>query len=136
MLNPMHTFGMLPRSARQILDRLNDIGLNVPLVLETNAIHAINKLLSKLPPEAAQASGYKKVHLHFIGNEKLLAPLGFVSKNNASPAFVSWLFDAGQETADHWLRDNANKLGLASSCSWEPDFDLERDFLDPHLKGH
>ena len=136
MVNPMRIAGIPPKSAREILDRLNDISFNSPLVLEINAIHAVNKLLGKLPADQAQATGFRQIRLHFIRNDKLMEPLGFVGKENASFAFLKFLFDAGRETADHWYRLNGGNLGKFSTCNWKPGLcSLEKDIVDPVLKS-
>jgi NTE family protein len=136
MLNPMRVSGMPPRSARQILDRLNEISFNAPLVLEINSIHAVNKLLGKLPAEQARATAYRQARLHFIRNDKFMDPLGFVGKANASPAFLRTLFDAGRQTADHWLGQHHNSIGKISTCNWKAArCSLEEDIVDPVLKG-
>ncbi|MES2069308.1 MAG: patatin-like phospholipase family protein [Pseudomonadota bacterium] len=135
MVNPLRFAGVPPQSARQILDRLNDISFNAPLVLEINAIHAVNKLLDKLPDDQADATGYRKIRLHFIRNEKAMEPLGFVGKSNASFAFLQWLFDVGRETADHWVTHNFSRIGEASTCNWKGLCNLEKDIIDPVLKA-
>lgn len=124
-----------PRTAREILDRLNDIGGNAPLILEMNAIHAVNKLLSRLRPEQAAASGFQTVHMHLLRDDELLAPLGVVGKGNASAAFLAWLHDAGHATAERWLAAHIDDLGLTSTASWKEGFDPEFDLIDPVLKG-
>ena len=136
MVNPLRVSGVPPRYARQILDRLNEITFNTPLVLEINAIHAINKLLGRLPAEQAKVAAYKHIRLHFIRNDKFMEPLGFVGKENASPIFLGALFDAGRETADTWLKRHHKNIGTISTCHWKVDpCSLEEDIVDPMLKG-
>lgn len=136
MVNPLRPKGMPPHGSRQILDRLNEITFNAPLVLEINAIHAVNKLLGKLPAKAARASGYHHVRLHFIRNDAFMEDQGFASKSNASFPYLKTLFEAGRETTDKWLRRHRTKIGEASSCSWKEDgCSIEADVVDPALKG-
>lgn len=135
MVNPMRFSDVPPQSARAILDRLNDISFNTPLILEVNAIHAVNKLLNKLPDKNADATGYKQIRLHFIRNEKAMEPLGFVSKNNASMEFLQWLFEVGSETADHWVKHYLSHIGESSTCNWKGLCNLESDIIDPVLKA-
>jgi len=141
MVNPMRVKGMPPRGARQILDRLNEITFNAPLVLEINAIHAVNKLLDKLGKDkagkaAADKTGYRQVRLHFIRNDAFMEEQGFVGKANASLPFLRYLFEAGRQTADEWLAKHRGKIGAASSCSWKANgCSVEADVVDPALKG-
>lgn len=134
-VNPLRIANTPPRLERAILDRLNDISWNAPLVLELNAVHAINKLLARLPPGPGQETGYRPIRLHMIRNDQLMEPLGSSGKLNASPAFLAWLFDGGRATAGRWLEQHADALGQRSSCDWKDDFDLEQDVIDPALKG-
>lgn len=135
-VDPLRITALPPRTAREILDRLNDITSNAPLVLEMNAIHAINKLLSKLPAQQAAATGFKPVRLHLLRNDKLVEPLGFAGKLNASAEFLTWLFDEGRKTAQDWWQKKHYDLGERSSCSWKDDgFSLEHDVIDQTLKG-
>lgn len=135
-IDPQRTAPQAPRSAREILDRLNDITSNAPLVLEMNAIHAVNKLLSKLPSQQAAATSFKPVRLHLLQNDKLMEPLGFAGKQNASAAFLTWLRMEGKQTAEQWWAKKHNDIGERSSCSWKDEgFSLEHDVIDRTLKG-
>lgn len=71
-----------------------------------NAIHALNKLLSKLPAQQGAATGFKPVRLHLLRNDKLVEPLGFAGKLNASTEFLTWLFEQGQKTAHECWQKN------------------------------
>lgn len=135
MLNPLKIANTPPRLGRAILDRLHDISWNAPLVLELNAVHAINKLLSRLPPGPGEQSGYRPIHMHIIRNDQLMEPLGSSSKLNASPAFLEWLFHGGRDSAARWLDRHRADLGQRATCDWKDDFDLEHDVIDPALKG-
>jgi NTE family protein len=134
-VNPLKVGNTPPRRERAILDRLHDISWNAPLVLELNAVHAINKLLARLPPGPGEQTGYRPIRMHLIRNDQLLEPLGSSGKLNASPAFLAWLFDGGRATAARWLEQHYADLGQRSSCDWKDDFDLEHDVIDPALKG-
>ena len=134
-VNPLTVANYPPRLERAILDRVNDISWNAPLVLELNAVHAINKVLARLPPGPGKETGYRTIRMHMIRNDRLMEPLGFSGKSNASPAFLEWLFDGGRKTAERWLAQHYQDLGQRSSCDWKDDFDLELDVIDPALKG-
>lgn len=134
-VNPLKVADTPPRLERAILDRLHDISWNAPLVLELNAVHAINKLLARLPPGPGEQTGYRPIRMHIIRNDQLMEPLGSSGKLNASPAFLAWLFDGGRATATRWLEQHYADLGRRATCDWKDDFDLEHDVIDPALKG-
>lgn len=138
MLNPMRRADIPPRSSMQILDRLNEISFNSPLVLEINAIHAVNRLIHDLPDKIVQSSRYRKIRLHFIRNDAFMAKLGFVGKDNLAGPFLDYLFDAGRTTAEKWLINHRKDIGVCSTASWKKkseQFDMKCEILDPMLKG-
>ena len=116
MVNPLVRTDMPPLGARGILDRLNQITFNASVVLEMNAIHAVNKMRRELTKAGVPyPEGYKQVHLHLIRSDAFAATLGFVSKNSTSWSFLTALRDEGVRTADAWLAANGRKLGRESS---------------------
>ena len=112
LVNAFHRHGMPPKSARRILDRLNEITFNASVVLELNAIEAINRLLGELAAAGtAYAGRYRPIRPHAIRNDAFVESLGFVSKGATSWGFLSALHDAGHQTADQWLRVHEGDLG-------------------------
>ena len=130
LVNPFHRDAMPPRTAPGILDRLNEITFNASVVLEINAIEAINSLLAELADAGSPYAGrYKPIRLHAIRNDAYLATLGFVSKNSTSWTFLSALYDAGHQTADHWLTQHRDDLGKRASL------DVKTALTDKVLKA-
>jgi NTE family protein len=120
---------MPPHSAPAILDRLNEITFNASVVLEVNAIEAINSLLAELAASGVPYPGrYKPVRLHAIRNDAFVERLGFVSKNSTSWSFLSGLHHVGYQTADAWLAAHRDDLGV------RPSLDVKAELLDKVLK--
>jgi NTE family protein len=118
LVNAFHRDGMPPHSAPAILDRLNEITFNASVVLEVNAIEAINSILAELSASGVPYTGrYKAIHLHAIRDDTFVEKLGFVSKNSTSWALLSDLHDAGYKTADQWIAEHWDKLGVRSSLN-------------------
>jgi len=116
LVNPLHRDNMPPTSARGIMDRLNEITFNATVVLEINAIEAVNRLLAEVKAAGLQhKSRYKPVHLHLIRDDSFLATLGFVSKSSTSWTLLSSLHDAGYATADAWIEKHLRDVGKRSS---------------------
>jgi NTE family protein len=116
LVNAFHRDAMPPHSAPAILDRLNEITFNASVVLEINAIEAINSLLTELAESGVPYRGrYKPIRLHAIRNDAFVERLGFVSKSSTSWNFLSELHDAGYQTADAWLAAHRDKLGVRAS---------------------
>jgi NTE family protein len=128
LVNPFVRHDMPPKDARGILDRLNEIGFNASVVLEVNAIEAVNRVLDSLDEEAARKSRFKPVRFHLIRDDDFLAKFGVVSKSSTSWSLLETLFERGREVAGAWLKSDYAKLGQASSL------DVKGALLDPVLK--
>jgi NTE family protein len=116
LVNAFHRDDMPPHSAPAILDRLNEITFNASVVLELNAIEAINSLLAELAAAGVAYDGrYKPIRIHAIRNDAFVEQLGFVSKSSTSWNFLSALHDAGYQTAEAWLARHGGKVGMRSS---------------------
>jgi NTE family protein len=130
LVNAFHRDAMPPHSAPAILDRLNEITFNASIVLEVNAIEAINRLLAELASAGVPYAGrYKTIRLHAIRNDTFVEQLGFVSKNSTSWDFLSRLHDAGFQTAEAWLSAHRGEIGIQSS------FDVKAELTDRILKA-
>ena len=128
LVNPFVRHDMPPKNARGILERLNEIGFNASVVLEINAIEAVNRVLDSVGEEAASKSGFKTVRFHLIRDDDFLAKFGFVSKSSTSWPLLKTLFERGREVADLWLKKDYANLGQTSSLN------VKNALLDPTLK--
>jgi NTE family protein len=98
------------------MDRLNEITFNASVVLEINAIEAINSVLAELAASGVRYDGrYKPIRLHAIRNDAFVEQLGFVSKSSTSWEFLTRLHDVGHHTAEVWLRNHLAAIGVKSS---------------------
>src|SRR3546814_8866351 len=101
-----------PKSAREILNRVNEITVTSSLLREVRAIDFVSRLIDegKLDRET-----YKQVLVHRISAEEHINPLGASSKMNAEWAFLQHLFDIGWRATDDWLAANFEHLGKRST---------------------
>lgn len=101
----------VPKSAREISNRLNEITFNSTLMRELRAIDFVSRLIEdgKLP-----ADEYMKVHMHRISATEL-KPLQASSKLNAEWRFLTDLRDLGRETAEAWLERHFDAIGSHST---------------------
>jgi NTE family protein len=115
MINPLHR-DQVPRTTATIAERINEVTFNASLVLEINAIEAVNRLLRELADAGTPYSGrYKQVNLHLIRDENFMGKLGYLSKYSTSWNFLIALRDAGRKTAAAWLAMHYASLGKHSS---------------------
>lgn len=130
LVNAFRRDAMPPCSAPAILDRLNEITFNASVVLELNAIEAINALLRELDAAGVAYRGrYKPIRVHGIRNDAFAERLGFASKNSTSWSFLSDLHDTGYRTAEAWLAAHGDDLGA------RPSLDVKAELIDRMLKA-
>jgi NTE family protein len=111
-INPIYRKGA-PKTAREIMNRVNEISFNASLLLELRSIDFARRLIDegKLDPKV-----YKRVNIHIISNDKELAPLGVSSKFNGEWAFLDHLFEIGHKTASDWLARVYPMLGKEATA--------------------
>ena len=111
-INPVERKGT-PRSAREILNRVNEITFNSSLLKELRAIDFVKRLLEdgKLDPQ-----DYRRLHIHLIESQERILPLGASSKLNAEWDFLQHLFEIGRETAGDWIEQSYDDLGQRSTA--------------------
>ncbi len=110
-VNPI-TRPEIPKTARGILNRVNEITFNSSLLREMRAIDFVTRLIDdgKLSPDE-----YKRLYLHRITGTEDLAAVTSSSKMNTEWAFLCHLRDLGREAADDWLQTHLNDVGKRSS---------------------
>jgi NTE family protein len=110
-INPI-TRPELQRTARDILNRVNEISFNSSLMREMRAIHFVTELI-----ESGQLGGgrMKQVAIHAIAADELMTPLGARSKLNADRSFLAHLRDSGRTHAEAWLQATFEHLGERST---------------------
>ena len=110
-INPLERKGT-PRSAREVLDRMNEITFNASLMKELRAIEFVQRLLDE---GRLDEERYSHVRVHIIAADDALEPLGASSKMNAEWAFLSHLFEVGRTRALSWLDSHYADLGRRST---------------------
>jgi NTE family protein len=105
-----------PRTASEILDRLNEISFNSPLMKELRMIALLRQVADPGHGEGARWAGMRT---HRIMSDKLAA-LGASSKLNAEWEFVSLLKEEGRKSADAFLTAHGEDIGKLSTA----DFDV------------
>jgi NTE family protein len=111
----------LPDSAREILNRINEITFNSSLIKELRSIQLLHQLIEA---EELELESYRAMRLHLIHAEHDIEALSSSSKMNAEWEFLSRLHAQGRAWADQWLDAHFDALGKHST------FDLETLFPD------
>ena len=118
-LNPLqrHT---VPRTARDIINRVNEISFNTSLIKELRALNVIQKLMQE--GNAVSPNG-GDVRIHMIHGEEDVQDLPASSKLNAEWSYLQHLFERGRRWADHWLENHLDDVGVRSSFKLEELFE-------------
>lgn len=119
----------LPRGAREIGDRLDEIIFNASLVKELRTLALIRRLLGSdgSDPSSRRAPLFEQIaalRLHRIEAGEDLARLGANDRLDAGWLRISRLHRLGREAAEAWLERAFNHLGRRSTLP-----------LDPYLEG-
>ena len=101
-----------PRTAGDILNRLNEISFNSPLMKELRMIAVLRQVAD---PGSGEGARWAQMRTHRIMTD-LLAKFGASSKLNAEWEFVSMLRTEGRRAADEFLNANAADLGERSTA--------------------
>jgi NTE family protein len=121
----------VPRRARDILNRLNEITFNASLIKELRAIMLLKQLIDA---EGLERERYRDMFIHRIHASAELKELTVSSKLNAEWAFLTHLHDIGERTADTWLAENFDNLRQRST--FDLDFLLEDSIRPPATEPH
>lgn len=101
-----------PRTASDILNRLNEISFNSPLMKELRMIAVLRQVAD---PGNGEGARWARMRTHRILTD-MLADLGASSKLNAEWAFVSMLKEQGRKSADEFLSAHGNDVGVRSTA--------------------
>jgi len=105
----------VPRSADDILNRINEISFNSSLMREMRAVSFVTRLVTQKRVEG----GLKHVLIHSIADDAFMGALTPTSKYSADWDFLVFLRDQGRKCAGEWLAKNFAKLGVESSVDAE-----------------
>ncbi|TVR62897.1 MAG: patatin-like phospholipase family protein [Candidatus Competibacteraceae bacterium] len=113
-INPINR-PMMPRTAREIHNRLNEVSFNSPLLKELRMIALLRQVVD---PGKGEGAVWAKMRIHRITSEEM-AELSSSSKMLAEWEFFCKLRDKGRRAAEAFLEAHGADLGVRSS------FDLD-----------
>ncbi|MGQ3675178.1 patatin-like phospholipase family protein [Xanthobacter sp. TB0139] len=109
-INPVERPGT-PRTAADIMNRLNEVSFNATLLKELRMIALLRKVAD---PGKTEGAEWARMRMHMVRNH-LMANLGYSSKLNAEWSFLSMLKREGRKAGDEFLQENGDKLGVQST---------------------
>jgi NTE family protein len=124
-INPIYR-NTTPKSAQEIINRLNEISFNDGLIDEMRAINFIKKLIKE---GKLTGSEYTNIHMHMIPAPDVAYGLDASSKMNTDWAFFEFLHNIGRMAGDEWIAKHKQSVGVESSI------DIEVEFLGVNKPG-
>ena len=116
-INPVEAPYVPGVGAADIMERVNEITFNAPLLAEIRAIEFVSRLLAEGKLDRTR---YKDVLLHRVDGGTALAQCGATSKARADPPFLRRLFTLGRGAGQDWLAEHFNDIGVCSSVEKVP----------------
>lgn len=117
-INPV-TLPVPPRTAREIMDRVNTLSFNSSMMRELRVIHFVSDLIDK---GELSAEKYRRMFIHTVDAEEVVGNLGVTSKLNADWNFLMYMFETGREKAEEFLEQHFDKVGAQSSVDIHTKF--------------
>jgi NTE family protein len=107
----------LPRTARDILNRVNEISFNSSPMREMRVIHFCNDVIESSRLE--QGARVKRMLIHAISADGLMTQFSAGSKLNSERGFLAYLRDHGRSHPDALLQATFEELGQRSTVEIE-----------------
>ena len=104
-----------PTSAREILNRLNEVSFNATLLKELKMIALLRQAGDHRTAEGAH---WARNRVHYVKND-IMVTLGYSSKLNAEWDFLTMLRDEGRKSTETFLAEHGDDLGKRSTLPIE-----------------
>lgn len=125
-INPIYRDD-IPRSAAEILNRMNEITFNAALIKEVRTVAMLKELIDE---SNVDIGCYRDTLFHRINAD--LEGLSASSKLNAEWAFLQHLHEQGRNTAKRWLDEHYDVLGERSTLDIDDVYE-ERTLPDENV---
>lgn len=117
-INPLKREGV-PKTAIDIINRVNEISFNSSLIAEMRAIHFVRKLIHAGKLDDRE---YADMRMHRVMPPADLREMNATSKMSANWEFFELLHNIGRKQMDAWLKANKKYIGKQSSLDIEEQF--------------
>ena len=117
-INPLNR-NEIPKTAKDILNRINEISFNSSLMREMRAIAFVSNLIDEGQLDDGK---HRRMLIHSIQDEEFMESLGVNSKLNPDWKFLQELRDVGRARAAMWLDECFDALGERSTADIQTSF--------------
>ena len=111
-INPIERPSM-PRTARDIENRINEISFNSSLLSELRSVRFVKRLIAE---GRVKADEMKDLNIHSLADDDTMRLLSVATKLSPSPALIEQLHDKGVKAADAFLSEHGDHLGEQTTC--------------------
>ncbi len=112
----------LPKTGKDIANRLNEITFNASLIKELRAIAFVQKLIQEDWLKDEHKDKLKKIRMHAIRADDDMKEFDVSSKFSSDWDFLSELKEKGRRHAKKWLDQNYDKIGETSSIDIHAEY--------------
>jgi len=109
-INPVERPGT-PKSAHDILNRLNEVSFNAVLIKELKMMALLRQVANA---ETGEGAAWGRMRVHMVRNA-IMGKLGASSKLNAEWEFISMLREEGRKAGEEFLTAHADDIGKRST---------------------
>ena len=102
----------VPRSSRDIMNRLNEITFNAALLQEFRAIDFVARLIDE---GRLDGTHYKRIRMHLVEGGPTLDAYAADTKIRADFSFFQTLFGLGALAGEKFLKENFDQIGVAGT---------------------
>jgi NTE family protein len=103
---------VLPRSAEEIENRINEVSFNATLLSELRAINFVRRLIAT---GAVSATAMKDVLMHIVSDDRLMTALTAETKLMPTTGVIARLRDGGRRAAERFLARHGDSIGREST---------------------
>ena len=104
----------VPKRARDIINRVNEISFNSSLIKELRMLALFQRVMAE-----NEIGRYSPNFLHLIHVDTEVQHLSASSKLNAEWTYLTKLFEIGRRWADTWLDENFDRIGVETTLDLE-----------------
>ncbi len=112
----------IPRSAPDIMNRINEITFNNSLLKEMRSIAFVKKLIEHDMLKEEHKDHFKDILMHSIRADEAMLDYSVASKFNSDWDFLTSLRDKGRDTMAAWLDENYKHIGVKDTVDLDTKF--------------
>ncbi|MEO1039296.1 MAG: patatin-like phospholipase family protein [Pseudomonadota bacterium] len=120
-INPLHRPGT-PKSASDIMNRVNEVTFNASLMAELRAIAFVKRLIGDHLITDPRRARLRDILVHSIKADEAMLAYPASTKYDTSWRFLTTLRDLGREAAMAWLDETVDVIGTRSTIDLHGDF--------------